>query len=152
MTDVVDSQTRSLMMASIKGKNTRPELALRRYLYSLGFRFRLHKKNLPGKPDLVLSKYQLAIFVHGCFWHRHKKCRYATSPSSRKEFWDSKFQDNVDRDERQMQELLRCGWRVLVVWECGLKHSIDELDRLQYLIKGRSEFTEWPLLPPRIKL
>lgn len=118
MTDVVDQATRSRMMAGIRGKNTRPELLLRRGLHGHGFRFRLHVAGLPGRPDLCLRKYNAVIFVHGCFWHRHESCRYATYPKSREEFWLSKFAANVARDARNRQLLTEQGWRVAVVWEC----------------------------------
>jgi len=152
MLDVVDSAKRSQMMSGIKGKNTRPELFVRRYLHSAGFRFRLHRKDLLGCPDLTLSKYRLVIFVHGCFWHRHESCFYTTSPSSRKEFWGEKFKGNVERDEKHVKALLEAGWRVLVIWECGIKHSLEELGLLQDLIKGTSKSMVWPSRPPKIKL
>jgi DNA mismatch endonuclease, patch repair protein len=123
MTDVVDQATRSRMMAGIKGKNTRPEVLLRRGLHGHGFRFRLHVAGLPGRPDLCLRKYNAAIFVHGCFWHRHESCRYATLPKSREEFWLSKFAANVARDARNQQRLIEQGWRVAVVWECSLRRD-----------------------------
>jgi DNA mismatch endonuclease, patch repair protein len=121
MTDIVDSQTRSRMMAGIRGKDTKPELALRRSLHALGFRYRLHAKGVPGKPDIVMPKYQAVIFVHGCFWHRHEGCRYATIPSTRPEFWSSKFDANVARDAAVRSALLAAGWRVATVWECALR-------------------------------
>lgn len=121
MVDVVDSVTRSRMMANIKGKDTRPEIALRKALHALGLRFRLHGKRLPGTPDIVLPKWRAAIFVHGCFWHRHEGCRYASSPSTRREFWNEKFAANVARDRRNQDRLISAGWRVRVVWECELK-------------------------------
>ena len=122
--DIVDSKTRSKMMASIRGKNTKPELMLRKQLFALGFRYRLHEK-LPGKPDILLRKYRAAIFVHGCFWHRHHGCRYATTPKTRPEFWKAKFESNVTRDHQNKNELLKLGWRVAIVWECGIKHTPD---------------------------
>lgn len=121
MTDIVDSQTRSRMMAGIRGKDTKPELALRRSLHALGFRYRLHAKGVPGKPDIVMPKYQAVIFVHGCFWHRHEGCRYATVPSTRPEFWSAKFDANVARDAAVRSALLAAGWRVATVWECALR-------------------------------
>lgn len=121
MTDIVDRKTRSRMMAGIGGKDTKPELVLRRALHARGFRYRLHAKNLPGKPDIVLPKYRAVIFVHGCFWHRHPGCRYATMPATRPEFWAEKFRGNVERGVRNQDALLKVGWRVAVVWECGLK-------------------------------
>lgn len=121
MTDIVDSQTRSRMMAGIRGKDTKPELILRRSLHAQGFRYRLHAKGIPGKPDLVLPKYKAVIFVHGCFWHRHEGCRYATTPATRPEFWAEKFAANVRRDRATCQTLKARGWRVATVWECALR-------------------------------
>ena len=121
MTDIVDKQTRSRMMAGIKGKDTKPELVLRRALHARGFRYRLHSKNVPGRPDLVLSKHQAIVFVHGCFWHRHEGCRYTTTPSTRPEFWQAKFDANVARDRSVHDQLLDAGWRVATVWECALR-------------------------------
>jgi len=121
MTDIVDSQTRSRMMAGIRGKDTKPELVLRRSLHALGFRYRLHAKGIPGKPDLVLPKYKTVIFVHGCFWHRHPGCRYTSIPTTRPEFWASKFSANVARDSAVRSALLLAGWRVATIWECALR-------------------------------
>lgn len=121
MADIVDKKTRSRMMAGIKGKNTKPELVLRRALHARGFRFRLHGKEFPGCPDLVLPKHGAVIFVHGCFWHRHWNCRYTTNPSTRMEFWQGKFDANVARDSANKVALLSLGWRVATVWECGLR-------------------------------
>lgn len=121
MTDIVDSQTRSRMMAGIRGKNTKPELALRRSLHALGFRYRLHAKGVPGKPDIVMPKDQAVIFLYGCFGHRHLGCRYATVPSTRPEFWNAKFDANVARDAAVRSALLERGWGVATVWECALR-------------------------------
>ena len=108
-------------MAGIRGKDTRPELSLRKALHALGFRYRLHEKRLPGRPDLVFPKHHAACFVHGCFWHRHPGCRYTTFPATRPDFWNAKFADNVARDERNRNQLIHAGWRVAVVWECSLR-------------------------------
>ena len=121
MTDIVDQQTRSRMMSGIRGKNTKPELALRRALHARGFRFRLHSGKVHGRPDLVLPKHRSVVFVHGCFWHRHKGCRYATVPATRPEFWRAKFDANVARDRTVRTTLLDGGWRVATVWECALR-------------------------------
>jgi len=130
LVDVVDKKTRSRMMSGIRGKNTRPEIAVRRYLHAHGFRFRLHRKDLPGKPDVVLPKYRTAIFVHGCYWHRHDGCKYATTPSSNREFWQRKFRENVERDRRDQARLADAGWNVLVIWECQIdENHMDELER-----------------------
>ncbi|WP_413877168.1 very short patch repair endonuclease [Albidovulum sp.] len=121
MTDIVDQQTRSRMMAGIKGKNTRPELSLRRALHARGFRYRLHSSKVHGRPDLVLPKHHAVVFVHGCFWHRHEGCRYATTPATRAEFWQAKFGANVARDSAVRGALLATGWRVATIWECALR-------------------------------
>ncbi|MFO1175546.1 MAG: DNA mismatch endonuclease Vsr [Paracoccaceae bacterium] len=121
MTDIVDQKTRSLMMARIRGKDTRPELALRCALHARGLRFRLHADNVPGKPDLVLPKYRAVVFVHGCFWHRHADCRYTTTPATRTDFWEAKFAANMVRDRLVQSGLRTAGWRVATVWECALR-------------------------------
>lgn len=121
MADIVDAETRSRMMAGIRNKNTKPELLLRRALHAAGRRYRLHGAKLPGKPDLVFAKHQAVVFVHGCFWHRHKDCRFATTPATRPEFWAVKFSANIERDRRNVAALLENGWRVATVWECALK-------------------------------
>jgi DNA mismatch endonuclease, patch repair protein len=119
--DIVDQQTRSRMMSGIKGKNTRPELALRRAIHARGFRYRLHATDVLGRPDLVFPKHNAVVFVHGCFWHRHMNCRYTTTPSTRPEFWQAKFDSNVARDTAVRATLLDEGWRVATVWECALR-------------------------------
>ncbi len=151
MTDIVDQATRSRMMSSIKGKNTKPEMMVRRWLHSLGYRFRLHRKDLPGKPDIVLPKYNLVIFVHGCFWHQHQGCHYAYTPASNSEKWKAKLEGNQQRDQVQQQLLLEMGWRVLTIWECGLKHSPATMAEINTLISGHENFSEWPDIPPRVK-
>ncbi len=125
--DVVDPATRSRMMSGIRGKNTKPELIVRSFLHREGFRFRLHTK-LPGKPDVVLRKYHTAVFVHGCFWHRHQGCRFTTTPANNALSWQEKFTDNVLRDAKVKQQLEALGWRVFVVWSCELNmSSLQEL-------------------------
>ncbi|KAB8065225.1 very short patch repair endonuclease [Janthinobacterium violaceinigrum] len=131
--DIVDSATRSRMMSGIQSKNTKPEMLVRQYLHAQGFRYRLHTRELPGSPDLVLPKYHVVIFVHGCFWHRHAGCRFATQPASNTERWKAKFQGNLERDAKNVAALQVMGWRVLVVWECELKR--EPLDRLQRLAR-----------------
>ncbi len=118
MTDIVDSKRRSEMMARIHGRDTKPELTVRRIAHRMGLRFRLHRKNLPGRPDLVFPKHRLAVFVHGCFWHRHQGCKFASNPKSGVAFWKEKFAANLARDTRQEAELKELGWSVLVIWEC----------------------------------
>lgn len=133
MTDIVDKETRSRMMGNIRSHNTRPEVLVRKFLFSNGYRFRLNRKDLPGSPDIVLPKHKLAIFVHGCFWHRHKGCRIAYTPRSRKTFWQTKFSENVRRDKRSTQQLRKLGWRVTVVWECRVRKN--QLNPLLSLLK-----------------
>jgi DNA mismatch endonuclease, patch repair protein len=123
MIDVVDKITRSRMMAGIRGKNTKPELELRRALHSLGLRYRLHVSGLPGRPDIVLPKHLTAIQVHGCFWHRHEDCRFCTTPASNMRFWKSKFEETVKRDKRNLEALRSLGWRVAIIWECSVEEQ-----------------------------
>jgi len=123
--DIVDKATRSRMMAGIKGGNTKPERDLRAALHARGFRYRLHAKNIVGRPDLIFPKYRAVVFVHGCFWHRHEGCRYATTPATRPEFWEAKFAANAARDARVEAELLSIGWRVATVWECVLRRHAE---------------------------
>jgi DNA mismatch endonuclease (patch repair protein) len=125
MIDIVSSEKRSQMMSGIRGKNTQPELRVRHYLHAQGFRFRIHDRMLPGKPDLVLRKWKTVVFVHGCFWHAHD-CRYFKLPKTRAEFWSEKLAGNKVRDEANSRRLEALGWRVLVVYECALRDSPDE--------------------------
>ena len=118
MTDFLSPAERSERMSRIRGKDTRPEIVLRKVLHRLGLRFRLHRSGLPGKPDLIFPRYRAIVFVHGCFWHRHTCCAIATVPKSNTSFWLEKFDKNVSRDARVTLELLELGWRVFVVWEC----------------------------------
>lgn len=119
--DIWSKQKRSEVMSKIRGKNTKPELILRSELFKLGFRFRIHPKHLPGKPDIVLAKYKTAIFVHGCFWHYHKECKEGRIPSTNSKFWSEKLQRNITRDEANIKELERDKWQVLVIWECEIE-------------------------------
>lgn len=122
------------MMSGIKGKNTKPELLLRSALHKLGFRFRIQRKDLPGKPDIVLPKYKTIIFVHGCFWHRHPGCTYAYTPKSNIEFWTNKLEGNVIRDRLTEKALEEMGWRILIVWECEVKTLVENNARLRAMI------------------
>jgi DNA mismatch endonuclease (patch repair protein) len=121
MADVHSPETRSFNMSQIKGKNTKPEEQVRKYLFSRGYRYRKNVSNLPGKPDIVLPKYKTCIFVNGCFWHKHEGCKYFVWPKNNAEFWKKKITGNVERDLRQQNELRLIGWDVVVIWECELK-------------------------------
>ncbi len=136
--DNVSPSVRSRMMASIQAKNTKPELKLRKILHAAGYRYRLHHQSLPGKPDIVMPKHRLCIFIQGCFWHRHQGCKYTTFPKTRVEFWEKKFDDNVRRDCRNIDSLIQQGWRVFEIWECGIKHRDHEFEKIFDLISNRS--------------
>lgn len=136
MTDTLTIPERSRMMAKIKSKNTTPERAVRSLLHRSGYRFRLHVSDLPGKPDIVLPKHHAIVFVHGCFWHRHKNCKVASCPKSHKKFWAEKFARNVANDRKHLRQLRRLGWRVLVVWECQLRNPVNVNARLIEFLKG----------------
>ena len=146
MTDVVDAATRSRMMAGIRGRDTKAEIVLRKALHAAGFRFRLHARKLPGRPDVVLPKWNAAILVHGCFWHRHPGCRYASTPATRPDFWAEKFAGNVERDARNHTRLTALGWRVATVWECSLrKDSLDtSVNALTQWIRSGGSVIEIP--------
>ncbi|WP_126454370.1 very short patch repair endonuclease [Sulfuriflexus mobilis] len=123
MADKLSPQRRSEVMSAVKGKNTTPELRVRRVLHAMGYRFRLHRKDLPGKPDIVLPKYKLCIFVHGCFWHQHSGCKRATMPASNKAFWKKKLTGNFERDKKNTADLKSLGWQVCIIWECETKQQ-----------------------------
>lgn len=123
MADTISKERRSWNMSRIKSRNTKPELIVRSTLHKYGYRFRLHCKYLPGNPDLILPKFRLSIFVHGCFWHRHKNCKFAYSPKSRIQFWEKKFSDNIKRDVQVKQQLEHLGWSVLTIWECQVSDA-----------------------------
>lgn len=135
--DGLTPEKRSWNMSRIRGVDTKPELLVRSLLHRMGYRFRLHRRDLPGRPDIVLPKYRAVVFVHGCFWHRHRGCRYAYVPKSRKDFWKRKFARNVERD-REVRHLLRkAGWKILVVWECETVDADGLASRLSSAL-GRS--------------
>jgi DNA mismatch endonuclease (patch repair protein) len=117
-------EQRSALMAKVSGKDTKPELVVRKLAHAMGFRYRLHRKDLPGRPDLIFPKQKLALFVHGCFWHRHEGCKKCSTPASRREFWAKKFAANVERDKRAQKELVALGWRVAIIWECETKDAV----------------------------
>ncbi len=131
--DVHDKKTRSYNMSQIKGKNTKPEELVRKYLFSQGFRYRKNDKRLPGSPDVVLPKYKTVIFINGCFWHGHEGCKYFVWPKSNEEFWKNKKQTNISRDKKKIAALESLGWKVVVVWECELKKQMqnESLERIK---------------------
>ena len=154
MADVMTPEQRSRCMAAIKGKDTKPEMIVRKYLFSRGLRFRVQVKKLPGNPDIVLPKYKTVIFVNGCLWHGHEGCKYFRLPKSNVEFWKEKIERNIERDRESMQALLDLGWKVIRVWECELRNkanrevtlnkiynSITSADRIGYSF----EETEVPM-------
>ena len=140
MADVHSKEVRSHNMSRIRSKNTKPELLVRKFLFANGFRYRLHNKLLPGKPDIVLKKYRIVIFIHGCFWHKHKNCKYAFVPASNTHYWLPKLDKNVEKDVIAIKELRRLKWKVLVIWECNLKPSkqAKTLQRILHFIKNYS--------------
>ncbi|HEY9002036.1 MAG TPA: DNA mismatch endonuclease Vsr [Mucilaginibacter sp.] len=127
MADIWSKEKRSYVMSRIRGKNTKPEILLRSFLFNSGFRFRLHSKHLPGKPDIILAKYKTVIFVHGCFWHYHKKCPEGRIPNTNSKFWSEKLSKNIERDIKNQTLLKALGWNVIVVWECDIEKRIEEI-------------------------
>lgn len=138
MADVHSKETRSYNMSKIKGKDTKPEMLIRKFLFANGFRYRLHDKKLPGKPDIVLPKYKTVVFVHGCFWHGHERCKYFVVPKTRTEWWLNKINHNIENDKKSNITLQNEGWKVLTIWECDLKSNKKEqtLSELIKIIKG----------------
>lgn len=128
--DIVDPARRSWMMSGIRGKDTKPEILVRRFLHAHGYRYRLHRKDLPGKPDIVLPRLRACVFVHGCFWHHHPECRYAVLPKTRPDFWEAKLRANAERDQRTIRSLHDAGWSVFIVWECELRKPEAALQKL----------------------
>ncbi|SFJ14998.1 T/G mismatch-specific endonuclease [Phyllobacterium sp. CL33Tsu] len=137
--EAAPSQERSSLMAKVKGKNTKPEIRVRQILHRMGRRFRLHRRDLPGQPDIVLPKHKVAIFVHGCFWHRHPGCRLTTTPKTRVDFWQKKFDENVQRDRRNIADLGFAGWYPLVIWECETR----DVDALAASLRQRLPQQDW---------
>ena len=130
MTDRLSPERRSWNMSRIRGVNTKPELIVRSLLHRMGFRYRLHVRTLPGRPDIVLPRWKCVVLVHGCFWHRHRGCYLAYTPKSRKPFWLNKFQLNISRDRKNLLELKRLGWKPMVIWECELRDQARLMHRL----------------------
>lgn len=140
MADIVSPERRSRNMSAIHSKDTKPEIYLRKLLFSQGYRYRIAEKSIPGHPDIFLRKYNTAIFVHGCFWHRHQGCRYAYTPKSRVEFWQKKFDDNVQRDTAVRNELQASKIKCLVIWECTIKQMTKKADTECQILQCCIEF------------
>jgi DNA mismatch endonuclease (patch repair protein) len=134
MPDLVSASVRSRIMSSVKQRHTKPEMVVRSLLHRLGYRFRLHQKDLPGSPDIVLAKYRTAIFVHGCFWHQHENCGKSRRPSSNQEYWNKKLDENISRDKRKEDELSQLGWRVAIVWQCETTNIESLSENLKNLL------------------
>ena len=146
MTDVHRPEVRSFNMSRIKGKDTTPEIKVRKYLFSKGFRYRKNVTELPGKPDIVLAKHNTVIFVNGCFWHRHKGCKFATMPKSNVDFWQDKFAKNVENDKIHEQQLKKMGWNVITVWECEIKDHFEEtMKMLVFRIQSNTQIDKGEL-------
>jgi len=140
--DTLSPSRRSWNMSRIRGRDTAPELRVRSALHRAGLRFRLHRRDLPGTPDIVLPRFKTVIFVHGCFWHRHEGCKYAYMPKSRIEFWEEKFSRNVERDRRKILQLQQAGWRVEIIWECETTDMVTLRRRLDSLTVYAGEATK----------
>ncbi len=143
MSDVHDKETRSHNMSRISGKDTKPEMLVRKFLHANGFRYSLHRKDLPGKPDIVLPKYKTLIFVHGCFWHAHEGCKYFKIPKTRTQWWKEKLLANRERDQKHIQQLKEMDWTVIVIWECELKPDIfqETFEQLIEDLKGINAYS-----------
>lgn len=139
MTDVLSKEQRKHCMSKIKSKDTKPEMLVRRFLFSHGFRFRLHRKDLPGNPDIVLPKFKTVIFINGCFWHGHRNCKFATIPETNRDFWLTKISGNIIRDNESVERLKQSGWRVIVIWQCELKPKVKDQTLEQLITKLQNE-------------
>lgn len=143
MPEKISPETRSRMMAGIRGRDTKPELMIRRHLHRQGLRYRLFARDLPGRPDIVLPRWKVVVFAHGCFWHRHENCSFFRLPKTRPEFWAAKIQRNVERDTAAIEQLREAGWRVAVIWECALRKDPDRtLDRLVAFVRSNRRSLE----------
>ncbi len=153
MVDIVPPTVRSRMMSCIKNKNSQPEMLIRQMLFAAGYRFRLHRRDLPGTPDIVMPSRKIVIFVHGCFWHAHKGCKYFKIPATRTDFWTAKLQANIDRDKKAVEILTVMGWRVLCIWECATRdhQTVKLLDKkIALWISGNAQFEEISGVPMKI--
>ncbi len=135
MADKVSEEVRSWMMSRVRGKDTTPERIVRSLLHKMGYRFRLHRQDLPGNPDIVLPRHKKIILVHGCFWHQHIGCPKANRPNSRKEFWDKKLNENIKRDKWNLRELEELGWNSHIIWECQTKREVDLISVIEGIFK-----------------
>lgn len=142
MSDIFERAKRSEIMSRIRGRDTKPEVVVRQIAHRLGFRFRLHRKDLPGSPDLVFPRYRAIIMVHGCFWHRHPGCKYAYTPKTRVQFWQTKFEGNVARDRRNDLALSERGWRTMVIWECETKDHHAVAARIESFLRESNQGTD----------
>lgn len=133
MSDVLTTEQRHRCMSRVRSKNTKPEIMVRQFLFSHGFRYRINRKDLPGKPDIVLPKYKTVVFINGCFWHGHENCKYATIPETNRDFWQTKISRNIERDKQTREKLVADGWNVIDIWQCQLK-SKDKQFTLNNLI------------------
>ncbi|HOD27662.1 MAG TPA: DNA mismatch endonuclease Vsr [Syntrophales bacterium] len=131
MTDIFSKEKRSWIMSRVKGRDTKPEMLVRSFVHRMGFRFRVHRRDLPGNPDIVLPRYGKVIFVHGCFWHGHNRCPRSKRPATNKSFWNKKLDANIERDKRFRRELRRMGWKLLVVWQCETHNPEKLLGKLE---------------------
>ena len=141
MPDIYSKSKRSEIMGRISGRETKPEIFVRKFLFAHGFRYRKNVKDLPGKPDIVLPKYKTVIFVHGCFWHHHENCKYSKLPETNKEFWEKKIFDNVDRDKKNKKILEDLGWKVLLIWQCEIRNNDSRIAKLENLITALKQKT-----------
>ncbi len=139
MADVHSPKIRSYNMSRIKAKDTKPEILVRKYLFSHGLRYRLHDKKLPGKPDIILPKYRIIIFVHGCFWHGHESCRYFAPPKTRTEWWMNKIKGNIENDIKKKELLEKMGWSIITIWECQLKKDKQNTTLNDLILKIKNE-------------
>jgi len=135
--DVFPKEKRSWIMSRVKGRDTKPEILVRSFVHRMGFRFRVHRRALPGHPDIVLPRHRKVIFVHGCFWHGHKRCRRAMRPTTNQDFWNKKLDGNIERDRRFQSKLRRMGWKVLIVWQCEIRKPEKLLSRLERFLYDR---------------
>jgi DNA mismatch endonuclease, patch repair protein len=146
MTDILTKKQHSETMSKVHSRDTKPEWILRCGLHRLGFRYRLNNCQLPGRPDLVFPKFHAVVFVHGCFWHRHPGCKNAGMPKSNVDFWESKFAENVERDQRKKQELEKGGWRIMVVWECELsRYTVESIQRVAHWLKRETSYGDYAM-------